>query len=48
MKTKKEKVKATVRSKYTAQFKGQALERSDKVGIPKVAHQDLGLAESIL
>jgi transposase len=37
----------TFRSKYTASFKEQALERADKEGIPKVA-QDLGLAEGTL
>jgi transposase len=47
MKIKKEAVKATVRNKYTPQFKEQALERADRDGIPLVA-QDLGLAESML
>lgn len=48
MKTKKEDTTArSVRNKYTAQFKGQALERADRDGIPKVA-QDLGLAEATL
>ncbi len=37
MKTKKESTTTTVRNKYTAQFKEQALERADKDGIPKVA-----------
>ncbi len=48
MKSKKEEVTTrTVRSKYTASFKEQALEWADKDGIPKVA-QDLGLAEGTL
>ena len=47
MKTKKEPTPQVVRNKYTAQFKGQALERADRDGIPKVA-QDLGLAEAML
>jgi len=48
MKPKKEEViTRSVRNKYTAQFKEQALERSDRDGIPKVA-QDLGLAEATL
>ena len=48
MKTKKEEVAPqTVRTKYTAQFKEQALVRADRDGIPKVA-QDLGLAEATL
>jgi transposase len=47
MKTKKEQSTATVRNKYTAQFKEQALERADRDGIPTVA-KDLGLAESML
>jgi transposase len=47
MKSKKEATTRTVRSKYTASFKEQALERADKDGIPKVA-QDLGLAEATL
>jgi len=34
-------------TKYTAQFKEQALERADKDDVPKVA-KDLGFAESIL
>jgi transposase len=47
MKTKKEEtITRTVRSKYTPQFKEQALERADRDGVPKVA-KDLGLAESI-
>ena len=37
----------TSRKKYSPQFKDQALERSDKEGIPQVA-KDLGLAESRL
>jgi transposase len=47
MKIKKESTTPTVRKKYTAQFKEQALERADRDGIPKTA-QDLGLAESML
>jgi transposase len=47
MKSKKEEATRTVRSKYTASYKGQALERADKDGIPKVA-QDLGLVEATL
>jgi transposase len=48
MKTKKEDTTTrSVRNKYTAQFKEQALERADRDGIPKVA-QDLGLAEATL
>jgi transposase-like protein len=45
MKSKKEETttKRTVRNQYTAQFKGRALERAGRDGIPKVA-QDLGLA----
>jgi transposase len=46
MKTKKEPNPKAVRNKYAAQFKGQALERADRDGIPKVA-QDLGLAEAM-
>jgi transposase len=48
MKTKKEDTTTrSVRNKYTAQFKEQALVRADRDGIPKVA-QDLGLAEATL
>ncbi|WP_411728681.1 transposase [Methyloglobulus sp.] len=47
MKTKKEPSPQVVRNKYNARFKGQALGRADRDGIPKVA-QDLGLAESML
>jgi transposase len=48
MKIKKEEVTTrTVRNKYTAQFKEQALARADRDGIPLVA-KDLGLAESML
>lgn len=47
MKIKKEEVKATIRNKYTVQFKEQVLERADRDGIPMVA-KDLGLAESML
>lgn len=48
MKTNKEETTTqTVRSKYTPQFKEQALERAGRDGAPKVA-KDLGLAESIL
>ena len=47
MKTKKESATAAVRNKYTSQFKEQALERADRDGIPKVAH-DLRLAGSML
>ncbi|PJD90411.1 MAG: hypothetical protein CK424_09090 [Legionella sp.] len=36
-----------IRNKYSPQFKDQALERSDKEGLPQVA-KDLGLAESLL
>ena len=37
----------TTRKKYSPQFKDQALERSDKEGVPQVA-KDLGIAESLL
>ena len=37
----------TIRRTYSSQFKDQALERSDKEGIPQVA-KDLGLADSLL
>lgn len=37
----------TARSKYSPQFKDQALERAKNEGIPRVA-KDLGLAESLL
>jgi transposase len=47
MKQKKESTPSVVRHKYTAQFKGQALERADRDGVPKAA-QDLGFAESML
>lgn len=47
MKIKKDEVKATLRNKYTAQFKEQVLERADRDGIATVA-KDLGLAESML
>ena len=47
MKTKKESATATIRNKQTSQFKGQAQERAEKEGIPKIA-EDLGLAESML
>lgn len=47
MKTKKEEIIKTVRNKYTAQFKEQALERADRDGVPTVA-KDLGLAEPML
>ncbi len=47
MKTKPESAVPVGRKKYTAQFKEQALMRSERDGIPKVA-QDLGLAESML
>jgi transposase len=48
MKPKKEEViTRSVRNKYSAQFKEQALERADRDGIPKVS-QDLGLAEATL
>jgi transposase len=47
MKTNREQNTTTVRNKYTAQFKEQALERADRDGIPTVA-KDLGLAESML
>jgi len=48
MKTKKEAVTArSAYKRYTTPFKGQALERADRDGIPKVA-QDLGLAEATL
>jgi transposase len=47
MKAKKEETIKTVRNKYTAQFKEQALGRADRDGIPRVA-QDLGLAEAML
>lgn len=48
MKTKKEEFPArSAHKRYTAQFKEQALERTDRDGIPKVA-QDLGVAEATL
>jgi transposase len=47
MKHKKESTTPAVRSKYTAQFKEQALERAEHDGIPQAA-QDLELAESML
>ena len=47
MKAKKEPSLQVVRNKYTAQFKGQALGRADRDGIPRVA-QDLGIAEAML
>ncbi len=48
MKTKKEEMAARPAYKrYATQFKGQALERADRDGIPKVA-QDLGIAEATL
>jgi transposase len=47
MKAKIELKTPIVRTKYTAQFKEQALERADRDGIPTVA-KDLGLAESML
>jgi transposase len=48
MKPKKEEaITRTVRNKYTAQFKEQALERADRDSVPKAA-QDLGLAEAML
>jgi hypothetical protein len=42
MKTQKESTSPVIRNKYTAQFKGHALELADWDGIPNVAH-DLGL-----
>ena len=48
MKTKKEEITARPAYKrYTAQLKGQAPERADRDGIPKVA-QDLGIAGAAL
>ncbi len=48
MKTKKEEITAWFAYKrYTSQFKEQALERTDRDGLPKVA-QDLGVAEATL
>ena len=47
MKIKKDEVKATVRNKYTAQFKEKVLESADRDGIP-TGTKDLGLAESML
>ena len=48
MKTKKEEITArSAYKRYTSQFKEQALERTDRDGVPKVA-QDLGLAEATL
>lgn len=47
MKIKKEESIQSARRKYTAQFKEQALERTDRDGAPKAA-QDLGIAESML
>jgi transposase len=47
MKAKIELKTPIVRTKYTAQFKEQALERANRDGIPTVA-TDLGLAESML
>ena len=38
---------ATVRQKYSAAFKDQAIERACKDGVPQVA-RDLGIAESML
>ena len=37
----------TNRTKYSPQFKDQALERAEKEGVPQVA-KDLGIAESML
>ena len=36
-----------IRSKYSAQFKDQAVERAEKDGVPQVA-KDLGIAEAML
>ena len=48
MKTKKEEITArSAYKRYTSQFKEQALERTDRDGVPKVA-QDLGVAEATL
>ena len=48
MKTKKEeKPTRSAYKRYTSQFKEQALERTDRDGVPKVA-QDLGVAEATL
>jgi transposase len=48
MKTKKEGLPArSTYKRYTPQFKEQALERTDRDGVPKVA-QDLGVAEATL
>ncbi|MDP2903838.1 MAG: transposase [Methylovulum sp.] len=47
METKIESKAPVVRNKYTAQFKGRALGRADRDGIPTVA-KDLGLAEPML
>ncbi|MDP1773799.1 MAG: hypothetical protein Q8L15_16110 [Methylobacter sp.] len=46
--TKKESTATAVCDKYTAQFKWQVLERADKDGIPKIAQDLVGLAESML
>ena len=48
MKTKKEEISArSAYKRYTSQFKEQAVERTDRDGVPKVA-QDLGVAEATL
>ena len=48
MKTKKEEITArSAYKRYTSQFKEQALERTDRDGVPKAA-QDLGVAEATL
>ena len=47
MKAKKQQSKAQPRKKYTAQYKQQAVERSEREGIPTVA-RDLGLPASQL
>ena len=36
-----------IRQKYSPQFKDQALERAEKVGVPQAA-KDLGIAEPML
>jgi transposase len=36
-----------LRQKYSPQFKDQALERAEKVGVPQAA-KDLGIADSML
>lgn len=44
MKTRKDSTTPVVRDEYTAQFKGQSLQRAERDGISEVA-LDLGLAD---